>query len=29
MKARGIVLSDFVWVGVLVFGLVLVARGLF
>jgi len=28
MKARGIFLSDFVWVGVLVFGLVLVARGL-
>ena len=29
MKTRGIFLSDFVWVGVLVFGLVLVARGLF
>jgi hypothetical protein len=29
MKTRGIVLTDFVWVGVLLFGLVLVARGLF
>ena len=29
MKTRGIFLGDLVWVGVLVFGLVLVARGLF
>ena len=29
MKTRGIFLSDLVWVGVLVFGLMLVARGLF
>jgi hypothetical protein len=29
MKTRGIFLADFVWVGVLLFGLVLLARGLF
>jgi len=29
MKTRGTFLTDFVWVGVLLFGLVLVARGLF
>jgi hypothetical protein len=29
MKAREIFLTDFVWVGVLLFGLVLLARGLF
>ena len=29
MKPRGMVASDVVWVAVLVFGLVLAARGLF
>jgi hypothetical protein len=29
MKTRGIFLTDVVWVGVLLFGLVLLARGLF